>query len=117
MAKEIPENEVIQFIGVKDLEPMEQEAVQRLTTENYQKIKRDLKNITSMKVHVKVYKKEGEQKKFALHVQAIFPGGTVESNKANDFELARAIHKAFNDIRERVHHKFHSDTTTQRPYE
>ena len=51
------EEEIIQFIGVKDLEPMEQEEVQRLTTESYPKIKRALKNITSLKVHVKTYKK------------------------------------------------------------
>ncbi len=117
MAKEIPNQEIIQFIGVHELEPMEQEAVQRLTTESYAKIKRDLKNITSLKVHVKVYKKEGEQKKFSLHVQAIFPGGTIESNRAHDFELARAIHKAFNDIKERVNHKFHSDTARDKAYE
>jgi len=104
------EEEIIQFIGVKDLEPMEQEEVQRLTTESYPKIKRALKNITSLKVHVKTYKKEGEQKKFSLHVQAIYPGGTVESNKVHDFELARAIHKAFNDITEQIHHKLHTDT-------
>jgi len=43
-------------------------------------------------------------------VQAIYPGGTVESNKVHDFELARAIHKAFNDITEQIHHKLHTDT-------
>ncbi|MBW3005129.1 hypothetical protein KY310_04825 [Candidatus Woesearchaeota archaeon] len=111
------EQEIIQFIGVSDLEPMEQEAVQRLTTESYGKIKRDLKNITSLKVHVKTYKKEGEQKKFSLHVQAVYPGGTISSNKAHDFELPRAIHKAFNDIKEQIHHKLHTDTNREKAYE
>lgn len=105
------EQEIIQFIGVSDLEPMEQDTVQTLTTENYPKIKRALKNITSLKVHVKMYKKEGEQKKFSLHVQAIYPGGTIESTKAHDFELPRAIHKAFNDIKEQINHKLKTDVT------
>ena len=117
MAKEIPDQEIIQFIGVHDLEPMEQETVQTLTTENYPKIKRALKNITNLKVHVKTYKKEGEQKKFSLHVQAIYPGGTIESNRAHDFELPRAIHKAFNDITEQIHHKLHTDTNREKAYE
>jgi len=111
------EQEIIQFIGVSDLEPMEQDTVQTLTTENYPKIKRAIKNITSLKVHVKTYKKEGEQKKYSLHVQAIYPGGTIESTKAHDFELPRAIHKAFNDIKEQINHKLKTDTTRDKAYE
>ena len=110
------EEEIIQFVGVSDLDPMEQDTVQTLTTENYPKIKRALKNITSLKVHVKTYKKEGEQKKFSLHVQAIYPGGTIESNKAHDFELPRAIHKAFNDIKEQINHKLKTDVTRDKAY-
>ena len=111
------EQEIIQFIGLKELEPMEQETVQRLTTENYQKIKRDLKNITSLKVHIKTYKKEGEQKKFSIHLMAAFPGKAIESNMSHDFELPRALHKAFNDIREQIHHKLHTDTNREKAYE
>ncbi|MBW2973455.1 hypothetical protein KY346_03625 [Candidatus Woesearchaeota archaeon] len=120
MAKEIPKfgvHEIIQFIGVKDLEPMEQETVQRLTTENYEKIKRDLKNMTDMKVHVKTYKKEGTKKKYSIHILVSFPGKAIESCRAHDFELPRALHKAFNDIKEQIHHKLHTDTGWDKPYE
>lgn len=117
MAKEIPENEIIQFIGLKELEPMEQETVQRLATENYEKVKRALNNTTSLKIHIKTYKKQGEQKKFSIHILAAFPGRTIESTKAHDFELPRALHKAFNDIKEQIKHKFHSDTTRGKVYE
>ena len=120
MAKEIPKfgvHEIIQFIGVKDLEPMEQETVQRLSTENYEKIKRDLKNITSLKVHVKLHKKEGERKKYSIRLLAEFPGRAIESKRAHDYELPRALHKAFNDIRTQIHHKMHTDTGWDKPYE
>jgi len=117
MAKEIPDQEIIQFIGLKELEPMEQDTVQTLTTENYQKIKRDLKAATSLKVHIKTYKKEGEKKKFSIHLLASFPGKAIESCRAHDFELPRALHKAFNDIREQIHHKFHSDVTREKAYD
>ena len=120
MTKDIPKfgvKEVIQFIGVSDLEPMEQETVNRLTTESYEKIKRDMKNITNMVVHVKLHEKEGSRKKYSIHVRAICPTGTLESCKAHDFELPRALHKAFNDIREQIKHKFHSDTNREKAYE
>lgn len=117
MAKEIIANEIIQFVGVRDLEPMEQETVQRLTTENYQKIKRQLQNLTDMRVHVKTYKKEGDQKKYSIHILIAYPGKVIESCKSHDYELPRALHKAFNDIKEQINHAFHSDTTRDKAYE
>ncbi|MBD3303594.1 hypothetical protein GF343_00450 [Candidatus Woesearchaeota archaeon] len=117
MAKKYPENEIIQFVGVHDLEPMEQETVQKLTTENYQKIKRDLKAATSMRVHIKTYKKEGDKKKYSIHILIAYPGKVIESCRAHDFELPRALHKAFNDIKEQINHTFHSDTTRDKAYE
>jgi len=117
MAKKYPENEIIQFVGVHDLEPMEQETVQTLATENYQKIKRQLKNLTDMKVHVKTYKKEGDKKKYSIHILIAYPGKVIESCRAHDFELPRALHKAFNDVKEQINHTFHSDTTRDKAYE
>ncbi len=120
MEKEIPKfgtHEEIQFVGVSELEPMEQETVQLLSTENYAKIKRAMKNLTSLVIHVKKHEKGGERKKYSIHLRVICPTATIESCNADDFELPRALHKAFNDIKEQIKHKFHSDVTRGKIYE
>ena len=121
MAKIVPKfgaQEVIRFIGVKDLEPEEQYLVSKLSTENYQKIKRVLKNVTNMTVHVKCYEKTGGKKKFSLHVRVSAPTkNIIESCKAHDFDLARALHKAFADVRTQLKRKFYSEMTRPKPYD
>ena len=55
MKKDIPKygaTEVIQFVGVRELEPAEQDTVQSLSTEYFEKIKREMHNITNVVVHV-----------------------------------------------------------------
>lgn len=97
--------EVIQFIGVNELSEDEQLIVNTLATEYYGKIKRALKNLTSMAVHVKTYKKEGAKKKFSINIRAIAPTGIFESKMAADWDLARTLHKAFKNIEHEIEHK------------
>ncbi len=105
-------HELIQFIGVSELAPEEQAVVSKLSTEHYEKLNRILKNnIENMTVHVKCYAKEGEKKKFSLHVRVKIPSHAVmESCKSHDFDLARALHKSFDDLRVQVEHRFHTGT-------
>ena len=98
--------EVIQFIGVSDLNAEEQAIVNALSTEYYQKIKRSLNNLTSLAVHVKVHSKEGSKKKFAIRIRAIAPTSIIEAKLAHDWDLARTLHKAFENIEKEIEHKF-----------
>lgn len=111
MAKIIPKfgtHEMIQFVGVNELAPEEQELVSRLSTENYEKFTRLVKNIEQMVVHIKTYENEGQKKKFALHIRIKVPTMAIfESCKSHDFDLARALHKSFDDIKTQIEHKFH----------
>jgi hypothetical protein len=111
MDKTIPKfgtHEIIQFVGVNELAPEEQELVSRLSTESYQKFTRLMKKIEQMVVHIKTYENEGQKKKFALHIRVKAPtSAIIESCKSHDFDLARALHKAFDDIRVQIEHKFH----------
>jgi len=114
MTKDVPkfgEKEVIRFIGVSDLPAEEQAIVQDVTTQHYEKIKRKLQNITDMTVHVKCYAKDGDRKKYSLHVAVAAPTKVFNSSNAEDWELPRVLHKAFNDIDAQVVHHFHTDTT------
>ncbi len=114
MAKIVPKfgtHEMIQFVGVNELNAEEQELVSRLSTESYEKFTRILKNIEQMVVHIKTYENEGQKKKFALHIRVKAPtSAIIESCKSHDFDLARALHKAFDDIRVQIEHKFHTGT-------
>ncbi len=105
-------HELIQFIGVSELTPEEQAMVSKLSTEHYEKLSRILKNnIENMTVHVKGYAKEGEKKKYSLHVRVKIPSSAViESCKSHDFDLARALHKSFDDLRAQIEHRFHTGT-------
>jgi hypothetical protein len=122
MAKEVPkfgEREVLQFIGVSELDPEEQETVNRLSTEYFEKVKRDVKNLTNVTVHVKVYGAEEENKrakKYALHVKVYCPSQQFESCKSHGFELAKALHQAFDDVRTQIRHAFHTDVSMGKPY-
>ena len=114
MSKEVPKfgvQEVIQFIGVSELSADEQATVQTITTEYFEKIKRDLQNITNMTVHIKCYQKTGSRKKYSMHVKVAAPTQIFDSSHADDWELPRALHKAFTDITNQIHHKLHTDST------
>lgn len=114
MAKVVPKfgtHELIQFIGVSELAPEEQFLVSKLSTEHFEKLQRMLKRIEQMVVHIKQYEKEGQRKKFSLHVRVKAPTqAVIESCKSHDFDLARALHKAFDDVRAQIEHRFHIGT-------
>ncbi len=114
MEKEVPKfgvQEVIQFVGVSELSAEEQSIVNTITTEYFAKIKRKLHNITNMIVHIKCYEKEGGRKKYSMHIKVSAPTHMFDSSDADDWELPRALHKAFEDIEHQIQHRMHTDVT------
>jgi hypothetical protein len=116
MPKAVNVNESIQFVGLHDLLPEEQEEANRLATQAYLKIKRDLQESTSLIVHIKRYKKtageDEKRQKYSVHVKVIAATRMpLVSSMAHDWELPRAIHKAFDDIKAQLIHHFHTDVT------
>ena len=111
MANDVKEEDIIQFIGVSDLSAAEQDTVQVLSREYHEKIKRQLQNITDISVHVKVYEKTGDRKKYSLHVKVSAPTALFAADKADSWELPAALHAAFQDIQNQITHRFHTDTT------
>src|SRR3972149_9039288 len=88
----------IQYVGVSALSPEEQDTVNTLTTEYYEKIKRSLHNETNLVVHVKLHNAEGNRRKYSMHVRAQAPTKQqFESCNADDWDLPRTLHKAFTD--------------------
>ncbi len=105
--------DIIEFVGLKDLDDSEKEVLNTLSTEYYQKLKTALNNVTSLVVHIKKYKKEGTRHKYSIHIRLIAPTRAFESTKAVDWDFARTLHKSFKNLENQIKHKLHSDE--QRP--
>ena len=114
MKKEIPKygtQEIIQFIGLKELSLEEQELLKEITERESAKIKRQINNLTSLIVQVKKYAKSGSKPKYAFHIRLIAPTKTIESCKAHDWDFARALRKALHDLSCQIEHTFKTDPT------
>jgi imidazoleglycerol phosphate dehydratase HisB len=102
--------EPIQFIGLNELEKVDQDMVQTLATEYYDKIQRALKNLTSLVIHIKTLEKEGHRHRYEIHVKAVAPTRIFDSSKGKsntDWDLASALHHAFKSIEHEIEHAFH----------
>lgn len=109
--------ENIRYIGIKQLKEEEKTRINELSSEYYPKIKRLVRNITSLIIHVKEYEKEGTKIKYSLHVRLIMPGKTIESCKSHDWNLAKALHKSFNGLITEIQHTFHTERGWKKKYE
>ncbi|MFC1754685.1 hypothetical protein ACFL96_15015 [Thermoproteota archaeon] len=108
--------EAIQYIGADELDPAEKADLDKLSMEYYDKIQRSLKNVTSIKIHIKAYAKEGGRKKFSIHISADAPTRKFQSTKASDWDFARTLHKAFKDLENQVVKAFKTDTGMPKNY-
>ncbi|MBI1971139.1 hypothetical protein HYS47_05295 [Candidatus Woesearchaeota archaeon] len=104
--------EPIQYVGLDEVDQAGRQVLDRLSAEYHEKIQRSLNNPTSLQIHIKVYSKEGK-KKYSIHVKAVAATRLFQSTKAHDWDLARTLHKAFQDIEHQIKHKLHTDE--QRP--
>lgn len=98
--------QAIEIKGVELLDDKEKETANQLLNEYYPKIKIKLKNILSLKAHIKEYHKEGKRKKYSIHVEAIAPAKIFEAS-AFDWDFARTLHKAMNKIMNEIEHRLH----------
>jgi len=101
--------EPIQIIGIKDLDDMEVEAVNRLANRYYGKIQREIQNITSVVVHIKSYRKQGRQRNYSVHVKVMAPTRIFVSTKTHDWNLEKSLHQSFGDVIREIQHSLHTD--------
>lgn len=106
----------IQIIGIKELDEMELEAVNRIASKGYDKIKRELKNEVLITVHIKSHDKQGTQRKYSVHVKVMAPTRIFTSTKAVDWNLETALHKSFEDVAKMIQHAFHTDNQHKKSY-
>lgn len=110
--------EVIQFVGLNELSDEDKEVVNRLSTEYHEKLKRLVKNLTSLIVHIKCYKTEGKKKKYSLHLRCVIPGKIFESDKkAHGWQLEPVMKKGFDSLIRKVEHSLHVGASWKKSYE
>lgn len=110
--------EMIQYVGIRDLDDAARDAVSEIATRYHDKIKRMVKNDTRLVVHVKVHgaHKDGchgedgpadKKLKYSIHLKVVAPTHVFESEDA-DFDIRKATHLVFDHVLNQVEHKFHN---------
>lgn len=98
--------EDIQFIGLNELENVDQTMVKTLAAEYYDKIKRALNNETSLVIHIKAAAKEGARHRYDVKVRVQAPTKIFESS-SEEWDLATAVHGSCKDLLTQIKHTFH----------
>lgn len=98
--------QVIQYIGVGDLQSGEREVLNQVVEGELDKIKRKMpKDTVNGTLQVKVYQKEGDRKKYSMHLKLQFSKFLIDSSNQDDWDLPTALHKAFESVHNQLQHK------------
>ena len=95
----------LQTKGFEILTEKTKEEFEKLWKEYSEKIERKLKNIESVRIHLKEYSPGGKTK-FSVHALVNYAGKSIEAD-SYDWDLRRTLHKLFNKIEQEIEHKFH----------
>ena len=98
--------EKIQIIGKKNLTKEETETITKLSEEFYPKVKRIIKKIEYIAIHVKKSAKTGERNKYEVIIKIVAPLPKIEAS-ATEWSINKAVHDAFNEIIKVIEHKLH----------
>ena len=98
--------EQIEITGLDILTEEEKKLSDKLLNEYYPKIQRQVKNIITLKVHIKEYEKNGERKKYSINIKVINSTDVFEAN-AHDWDFARTMHKVLKKIETEIENRFH----------
>ena len=86
---------LIEFTGLKELEPLEQTIVKGIAQEYFPILQRDLHNDIDLLVHVKPYTKGGNRVKYSVHLKLVYAGNVINVDKVHDWDLPKAVHESF----------------------
>jgi ribosome-associated translation inhibitor RaiA len=101
----------LQLKGVDALSENEKKEVEEILNDSYEKIKRKTKTDFLLKVVVKGYSKnpENKEKRKKYSVQAQISGAVRNFEaSANDWDLRKVLHMVVQKLEQEVEHAFHS---------
>ena len=95
----------ITYKGLKKLDPFDISTIQTLVERYFPKIERHFSN-ASLTVDVKKAAKEGRRARYTILLRVTAPNKVILSAEHTDWELQRAIHRAFDNIKSEARHRF-----------
>jgi hypothetical protein len=105
--EEIVKREVIQFVGLNELDEFAKDKVKVLCTSYHDKLKRLTHNITSLKIHIKQHSNDGGRINYFVNIKAIAPTKIFEVDK-DEWDIALVMHKAFKALYNEIEHHLNS---------
>lgn len=98
----------VQFIGLKDLHPDDQEKIKDIIYTKSLFIEREIKKINSLRLHFKTYK-QGGNKRYSVHLMINSPGKVITADRVSEssrWDPIAAVYEVIDDAREQIRHKF-----------
>jgi len=110
------ERDNVQFVGLRFLDPEDQEKVKQIIHDHYIELERELKQITSLKVNFKQYQKGG-RKKYSVQLMINAKTRPITVNKIYSpvqWDPIAALYLMIDKAKREISHKFHTDDSYQK---
>ena len=98
--------EPITIKGIEKITEEERSIINKLINSRFEKIQRQVKNETSIKVVVKTHEVESNRKKYGIEITAQIANNHFKSSES-DWKLSEALNKALDKIQTEIEHKLH----------
>jgi hypothetical protein len=122
-------NDIIQYKGIDLLNAEEREFLDKIASEYFEKIKRSMRNVTQLQIHLKAYEMSGKgkedkekRKKFDIHIRAIAPTKKIFVStkpathvKNKDWKFSKSIQEAFKNLENQIKKEFQTDKGKVKP--
>ncbi|MBW2966764.1 hypothetical protein KY342_06695 [Candidatus Woesearchaeota archaeon] len=109
---------VVQFVGLKILDPFDQKRIKDLFYQHAIEIEREVKTINKIRVHFKEYEKGG-RKKYSVQLLIDSPMRPITVNSVYSpvqWDPVAIVHKLIKKARSQIIHKFKTDTPYKKAY-
>lgn len=105
MARKYKQEQRITYKGLKRLDSFDISKIQTLAERYFPKIERHFSN-AALTLDVKKADTEGRRARYTILLKVSAPTKVVLSAEHTDWELQRAIHRAFDNLKNAARHKF-----------
>ncbi len=103
----------IEYHGLKDFSELEIKQILSLTKTASRKLKRDFRDFVLV-VSMKKHKSKGKRCKYAVHLKLEKGKKVVLFVRESDWDLAKVLHKALDNLQQEGNHKFKRNATKRR---
>ncbi|MBU4502636.1 MAG: hypothetical protein KKA79_08620 [Nanoarchaeota archaeon] len=97
--------EKITYKGLRKLDAMEISTIYNLTEKNFPKIQRHFSN-ASLTIDIKKAAVAGTRARYTILLRLAAPTKIMLSAEHTDWDLTRAIHRAFDNVKNEAKHRF-----------